>query len=132
MPRTKKNRIIQRAPNFSGFKPFGVQNSSTSEVMLHYEEYEAIKLYDYDKLNQEEASKMMHVSRPTFTRIYQSAKQKLAKALVEVAVISFEGGKAIIGIAWYTCTDCDIAFSINNDNGTKCPLCGSNDVTENK
>ncbi len=132
MPRTKKHRIIQRAPNFSGFKPFGVQNTGKSEVMLHYEEYEAIKLCDYDKLSQEEASKMMHVSRPTFTRIYQSAKQKLAKALVEVSIISIEGGNVIIDLVWYRCAACDIAFSINNGNKTNCPLCGSEDVTKNE
>ena len=43
MARTKKTRLIERAPSFNGFKPFGVQHASDMEVCLTFEEYEAIK-----------------------------------------------------------------------------------------
>jgi len=98
MPRTKKYRRIQQAPDFSGFRPFGTQKTSTGKVMLHYEEYEAIKLCDYEKLNQTEASEMMSVSRPTFTRVYQSTRKKIAKAIVEGSTILIEGGRVIFNI----------------------------------
>lgn len=132
MARTKKQRSIQRAPNYSGFKPFGVQKPVECEVKLSLEEYESMKLCDYEMLNHEDAANMMKVSRPTFTRIYQSARQKLAKALVEVSVICIEGGHATIDIIWYTCAHCRISFDISGDKTPLCPLCGTDKVTENK
>ena len=131
MSRTQKNRNIQRAPSYSGFKPFGTQKNNKSAVKLGFEEYEAMKLCDYDDLKHEEAAKIMKVSRPTFTRIYQNARKKLAKALVEASMICIEGGNVVIGLAWYHCSECEISFSIIAGNEKRCPLCGNTDLKEN-
>jgi predicted DNA-binding protein (UPF0251 family) len=128
MARIKKYRKIQRAPHFSGFKPYGSQKAPSGEVMLHFEEYEAIKLCDYEKLHQAEASRMMNISRPTFTRVYRSARQKIARALVECAVITIEGGKVIYDIEWYSCASCHITFSLLPGTSKQCPFCGSVDI----
>jgi len=83
MPRRKRLRKIVSPPGFRGYKPYGHRHGQEKEVDLLYEEYEAIKLADYDLMNQEEASKLMGVSRATFARVYESARRKIALALVE-------------------------------------------------
>ena len=129
-PRTPKSRSIQRAPNFSGFKPFGVMGKQGGEIQLLLEEYEAIKLCDYELLTQAEAAILMNVSRPTFTRVYESARRKIAKALVETSTILITGGKAIIDSKWYRCISCQVSFSISGPGNIACPLCNSIQITE--
>lgn len=63
MPRRKRARKVVEPPIFKGFKPYGSLVSKRGEVELLYEEYEAIRLADYDMYNHEEACKLMDVSR---------------------------------------------------------------------
>ncbi|MDP4206634.1 MAG: DUF134 domain-containing protein [Bacteroidota bacterium] len=128
MARTKKERLIERAPNFNGFKPFGVQNETKTKVLLYLEEYEAIKMCDYLLLSQAEAASRMNVSRPTVTRVYQSARRKIAKAMVEASIICIEGGHANIHTLWYKCPHCSIKFSILPEAPAMCPLCNSLEI----
>jgi len=95
-----------------------------------FEEYEALRLCDYDQYNHHESSVMMGVSRPTFTRIYASALRKIAAAFVEGRQISIEGGKVYFDSDWYHCTKCSSYF--NNPERDKelerCPLCGDHHI----
>jgi len=133
-PRIKVLRKVSNPPIVKGFKPYGNTSDKLSdeEVKLLYEEYEAIRLCDYDMLNHHQASVIMGVSRPTFTRIYASALQKIAKAMVEGRPISFEGGKIYFDSNWYHCHSCGCYF--NNPEKEKtiehCPLCGSKQIDE--
>lgn len=92
MSRPKNCRRVSSRPIISGFKPFGIPFSEIEEILLQYDEYEAIKLLDYEGLLQEEAAERMNVSRPTLTRIYTKARQKVAKAFVEGKALLIEGG----------------------------------------
>lgn len=130
MVRTKKDRLIQMAPHFQGFKPQGVQCSSGSEVFINFEEYEALNLCDYELLTQAEAAKLMNISRPTFTRIYESVRRKIAKAFVEGGCIHFEEGNVSIA-KWYKCPNCKITFTPGEGSELCCPLCKTNVITEN-
>lgn len=56
------------------------------------DEFEAIRLADLNGLYQEQAAVEMRVSRPTFSRIVDSAHRKLADALVHGKVLRIEGG----------------------------------------
>lgn len=131
-PRIKVLRKVSNPPVIKGFKPYGSESEKQNLefVNLLYEEYEAIRLSDYDILNHHQASVMMGVSRPTFTRIYASALQKIAKAFVEGRQISIEGGKVYFDSDWYHCKKCRCYF--NNPEKDKsvdnCPLCGSQRV----
>ena len=58
-------------------------------------EYEVIRLLDYAALTQEQCAEKMNVSRPTVTRMYDSARQKMADALVNGKTIRIEGGDVI-------------------------------------
>ena len=79
-------------PPMEGFKPFGVPMRELEPVILLYEEYEAIRLADYENLTQEEASKKMNISQPTFFRLLDSARKKIANALINGKAIKIEGG----------------------------------------
>jgi len=128
-PRVKKIRKVINPPIVKGFKPYGraFENNKLNCVFLLYEEYEAIRLCDYDMINHLEASRIMEVSRPTFTRIYSSARQKMAKAIVEGLKITIEGGKVYFDSNWYHCNKCNCDFNNPEKNIeiSKCPLCGS-------
>jgi uncharacterized protein len=130
MARTKKNRLIQMAPNFSGFIPQGVQCEVETEVLINFEEYEALNLCDYELLTQAEAAEMMNISRPTFTRIYESVRRKIAKAFVEGTRIRFEGGNVDVA-SWYKCEHCKITFTLVDSSLKACPFCKSERITKN-
>jgi predicted DNA-binding protein (UPF0251 family) len=59
-------------------------------VFLKLEEYESIRLVNYNKLPQDQAAVQMNVSRPTFTRIYNNALEQIAKAFIEGKAIEIE------------------------------------------
>jgi len=118
-------------PHFKGFRPIGLPEENTS-VVLNYEEYEAIRLSDYDQLSQVEASIIMDVSRPTYARIYESARRKVAQAFVTGKAIVFEGGKVYFNSEWYLCNQCGSYFNhpSKDQEISNCALCGSNDIEQ--
>lgn len=120
-------------PKIKGLKPYGPDISAVhSEVVnLLYEEYEALRLCDYDAYNHHQASVLMCVSRPTFTRIYASALRKIAKALVEGKQISIEGGKVYFDSDWYHCLHCGCDFNNPEKENkiTRCPLCNAEQIS---
>ncbi len=56
------------------------------------DEFEAMRLGDLEGLYQEAAAEQMKVSRPTFSRIIDSAHRKVADALVHGKALRIEGG----------------------------------------
>ena len=128
--RPKSIRKISFLPAVSGFRPYGdnVNKANKTCVFLFYEEYEALRLNDYEKHSQCESAQIMQISRPTFTRIYMSAREKIAKAFVEGLQIVVEGGKVELDGNWYMCNKCKAMFSVENGEPLVCALCGSEDV----
>ena len=129
--RPKAIRKISFMPAVSGFKPYGekARDSKGNCVFLFYEEYEALRLSDYEHLSQVESAAVMQVSRPTFTRIYQSARTKIAKAFVEGLRIVVEGGKVELDGNWFVCHRCKAVFSSEQAEASVCALCGSADIS---
>lgn len=125
--RPKNYRFVLSPPKFRGFRPYGYYGELSKPIKLFLEELEAIKLCDYELLPQLEASKYMKVSRPTFTRIYESARRKIAIAIAEARQIDIEGGKSHFNEEWQKCKECRSIF--NNVGLQKkinsCPLCSS-------
>ena len=117
------------APNFNGFSPVGANCDGSEAVVLYFEEYEAIKRCDYELMPHLEAAKLMNVSRPTFTRIYESARRKIAKAFVEARCIQIEGGSAVAGVNWYVCNSCNISFTMQDADELYCPICQTTQIT---
>ena len=90
MPRPCKNRRIQGRPNSNYFKPAGVQMSSLKQVELTLEEFESLRLIYIDNLPQEEASKKMQISQPTFSRTLKSTINKISDAIVNGKAIKIQ------------------------------------------
>lgn len=90
MPRPRKCRRICTVPEAEGFFPIGADLGP--EVILAVDEYEAIRLIDFEKFTQEQCAKQMNVSRTTITNIYENARYKLADALIHRKKLSISGG----------------------------------------
>lgn len=90
--RPRKSRIVRSSPSARFFKPRGIPLCDLQVVTLKDEEWEAIRLADYERLDQESAAKAMGISRPTFTRVLASARAAVAKALAEGAALKIGGG----------------------------------------
>ena len=91
MPRPKKCRKVCQMPTTKEFQPIG-DTSCKASVILTVDEYEAIRLIDKQGFSQEECSNYMQVARTTVQSIYNSARKKLADALVDGLSIRIEGG----------------------------------------
>jgi len=127
-PRSKQFRKIISPPVLKGFMPIGVPFNDAGVVSLLYEEYEALRLADYSGLKQEEAARLMNVSRPTFTRIYSSCLQKLAKAFTEGRSIVIEGGDVEFDKQWYRCNSCTTVYHHPEEEHNQCINCSSVDI----
>lgn len=90
--RPRKCRIIRSSPAARFFKPRGIPLCDLQIVALKDEEWEAIRLVDYERLDQETAAKNMGISRPTFSRVLTTARAAVAKALAEGGALQIGGG----------------------------------------
>lgn len=92
MPRPFCHRHIAGQPAAPVFKPAGIPTLLLDDVVMTLDEFEALRLADLEKLYHEGAAEQMGVSRPTFSRIIDSAHTKIADALVHGKALRIEGG----------------------------------------
>ena len=92
MPRPCCIRNIDRPPDIVLFKPAGVPSTELVHVVIELDELEALRLSDCLGLYHEEAAARMNISRPTFSRIIERARRKVADALLHGKALRFEGG----------------------------------------
>ena len=81
-PRPCINRRVRFNPLVDYFKPAGIPMQKLEEVQLTLAEAEAIRLFDVQNLEQKKCAEQMQVSHPTFSRILDSARKKIADALI--------------------------------------------------
>lgn len=93
MPRPRKCRKVCKLPKVSEFRPLG---DNKEYITLTVDEYEAIRLIDKEGLSQEECAGYMQVARTTVQQIYNTARTKIAGALVDGTGIRIGGGDYII------------------------------------
>ncbi|WP_132216084.1 DUF134 domain-containing protein [Mariniflexile fucanivorans] len=129
MTRPKKKRKVNNPPKMQGFKPFGIAFCDTEHVIMQYEEFETIKLVIYDDLSQDVAADKMEVSRPTLTRIYNSALKKIGQAFVEGKSLLIDGGEFEFDKDWYKCKRC-FKLVTGVENSIKCGDCSTSDKEE--
>jgi predicted DNA-binding protein (UPF0251 family) len=77
------------------FKPAGVPAHGLVWQRLALDEYEALRLADYEGLDQAGVAERLGVSRPTVSRILEAARRTVAKALVEGGALAIEGGPVV-------------------------------------
>jgi predicted DNA-binding protein (UPF0251 family) len=98
------------------------------EVVLSFDEFEAIRLADLEALYQDKAAEKMGISRQTFGRIIESARQKVAEALVRGKALKIEGGAIEIAcMKMFRCQDCRHSWELPDEREglEKCPSCSS-------
>jgi len=90
--RPKKTRWIKCLPGERCFRPLSIRGRKPQGVILTLDEIEAMRLACLEGLKQEDAAKLMKISRPTFSRVISSACKKLTDAIVNIKSIKVEGG----------------------------------------
>ena len=90
MARPQRCRRICREPEYPGFTPDGVPCANT--VVLSVDEFEALRLVDYEKMTHGQCAAQMDISRTTVTEIYESARYKVADSLVNGKRLVITGG----------------------------------------
>ncbi|MDO5476529.1 MAG: DUF134 domain-containing protein [Eubacteriales bacterium] len=124
MARPQRSRRVCEAPSIDRFTPDpqprcpdSSQRSSSPQqaaspadclepepVILTVDEYETLRLVDHEGLTHSECARQMNISRTTATEICESARHKVAEAIVCGRELVIEGG------SWELCggnrTDC--------------------------
>lgn len=78
----RKKRCCRELNGERLFKPTGIKMKDLDTVSIRLDEFEAVRLCDYEDKNQIEASEIMGVSRGTVQRLLQSGRKKIVDALL--------------------------------------------------
>ncbi|MFO7643244.1 MAG: DUF134 domain-containing protein [Desulfosarcina sp.] len=133
MGRPRKDRLVAFNPTVSYFKPRGIPMIDLAEVCITVDEREALRLADLDGLSHEESGRCMGVSRATFGRILQQARQTVADALINGKAIKVDGGNYTLvdEKRRFACRKChhqwDEPLGTGRPDG--CPTCGQDDFS---
>jgi len=126
-----RKRRIHQPPNIQNFKPSGIPRRMLKTITLTLDEYEAIRLADYQGLEHLQAAEKMAISRPTFTRLIAKARHIIALAIVDGMELVVEGGNIEFTNTLRRCQDCgDEQLSPFSENIADCPECGSENVED--
>ena len=90
MPRPFRCRRIEQLPVYRSFSPDDI--TATESVQMTVDEFEALRLLDNEDLTQEACASRMNIARTTVTAIYDSARKKVADALVNGKRLLITGG----------------------------------------
>lgn len=129
MTRRMKCRTVDFLPETDTFLPEGKDNEAAKEYVLKIEELEAMRLKDVLGLSQEDCAEKMNVSRQTFQKIIDSARNKVALALVGGAGIRIFGGSFVTRKCKIMCMECGHQYEPGfEDDKVACPECGSRKI----
>ncbi len=136
MVRPQKDRMVAFNPEISYFKPRGIPMIDLDEVCLTVDQREAIRLSDLLGMSHEDAGRRMGVSRATFGRIIQRARNAVADALINGKAINVEGGsyKIVNHTRVFYCSSCNHEWEEPFGTGrpTCCPACKDNNFYRGK
>ena len=99
MARPMKRRRVCAMPRQQCFMPSPRKRfyaEQADSVQMTVDEFETIRLIDYEGLLQEECAEWMDVARTTVQAIYFNARLKLAEALVEGLPLIIQGGEYVL------------------------------------
>ncbi len=131
MARPKKNRMVQHPPVFTTFKPTGIPARHLKEIPLSLDQYEAIRLTDLLGYDHETAAKHMHISRSTFTRLIEQARNVIAEFIVQGGNLVIGGGIVHFKTNRIYCKKCRKAFAVPiGKTVSVCPECGSENIED--
>ncbi|MBN1898171.1 MAG: DUF134 domain-containing protein [Spirochaetes bacterium] len=130
MTKPRKDRQVKSPPFIVFFKPQGIPLVQLEQVILTVDEYEAIRLADWEELKHDEAASKMKISRPTFTRLLNTAHKKISDALVNGKAIRIEGGNYILLYNRFYCQNCNYIWNLKQGQSLPlvCPECGNTNI----
>ena len=118
-------------PGVTYFKPAGIPMRMLDEICLSVEEAEAIRLKDLEDLDQEQCAERMNISRPTFQRVLESARKKIADVLLNGKAMRIEGGNFEMAAIRYRCQnghEWDVTLDKAQAEAPQpCLICGATD-----
>jgi len=91
MARPRKYKRVCCMPEVTSFGPLNGEEQ-LEDICMSVEEYEVIRMMDYENNTQEECALAMGVARSTVQRIYDDARKKIADSLVNGKPLKIEGG----------------------------------------
>jgi uncharacterized protein len=124
MSRPYKPRKVLNPPKMAGFKPHGIALNERTPAVMQLDEYECLRLINYDLLSQAEAASRMNISRPTLSRIYSNALKVIAMAFAEGLSIEIRGGDVEFKNEWFKCVKC-FKLIEGLENHVRCSNCSS-------
>jgi predicted DNA-binding protein (UPF0251 family) len=138
MPRPPRSRRVHGPPRFVSFKPAGIPRRQLERLCLRVDEFEALRLADYEGLDQEDAARAMDISPATFSRLIASARFSLIRAIVEGKALEIDGGKVNYVHTLHRCGDCGDEALVKMQasrtgaraDGRCCRQCGSGRVED--
>lgn len=130
MARPLKQRRVWWHPRCKCFEPVLDYFRQPPDIFLSLDELEAIRLADLEGFYQEEAAKKMNISRQTFGNILESARKKIADALINVKTLKIEGGVFKMMQRKFVCYDCRKEWSVpcGTQRPQNCPECKSTNI----
>ncbi len=131
MPRPPCCRRISGTPAAAIFKPAGIPARALEVVVMTLDEFEAIRLADFEGLYQDQAAERMRVSRPTFGRIVEVARRKVAEALIQGKALKIEGGPVQAAPhPPFRCPSCKGELGAPADPLAGCPRCQRQEIPD--
>lgn len=129
MPRPNKCRNVLSNPGVFHFRPVGFKIEKKDEVELTLDEFEAIRLADFEGFYQKEAAEQMNISRQTFGNIINSAHKKIADFLINAKALKITGGsfRMITDDSNFVCYGCKLfkGTEFEFEKMERCPHCVS-------
>lgn len=127
MPRRPIERLVTALPPAELYKPAGVPMRQLETVELAVDELEALRLVDREGLSHEEAAHSLGVSRQTAGRVVESARRKVADALLGGKALAIGGGAYRVAAAARCCEVCGARWAVADESASDqgCPVCGS-------
>ena len=116
MPRPCKKKCVSSIPSYTAFIHTD-EPIPASHIQMSVEEYETIRLIDYLGWNQEECAKQMQTSRGSVQSLYNEARRKLSRFLMEGSAMVIAGGNYQLNLAQKPTGDDSMKIAVTYDNG---------------
>jgi hypothetical protein len=107
-------------------------------VLLRVDQFEALRLADYEGRDQADAAREMGISPATFSRLIASARYAIVQTIVEGKALQIEGGNVELLNTLHRCGACGdealVELPLASDHAqAECPsclACGSENIQD--
>lgn len=135
MARPPKKRIVKHRLSYRDFGPIGVNADYEDEsrvVILTADQLEAMRLADLEGMSHNDAADFMKVSRQTFGRIIEQARQLVTLALINGKMIRLEYDPCVeFADREVKCIECGCEWMLTEEmegGVITCKSCGSAEI----